>query len=62
MAEALLDEAQLTTKSLDHHGLVAATCRELGIVEIIDKEIKRDVREKLTTGECVLAMINLVEL
>lgn len=55
-AEAL-DKMTITTKSLDHHGLVAATCRELEIVEIIDREIKSDVREKITTGECVLAMI-----
>lgn len=55
-AEAL-DKMTLSTKTLDHHGLVAATCRELEIVEIIDRVIKPDVRENLTTGECVLAMI-----
>lgn len=48
---------EVTTKILDHHGIVAATCREVGLVEIIDREITPDQREKLTTGECVLAMI-----
>lgn len=57
VAAESLDEMKITTKTLDHHGLVTATCRELGIVEIIDREIKSDVREKITTGECVLAMI-----
>ncbi len=45
------------SKHLDHLGIVAAACREIGIVEEIDKAISTDPRQKLTTGECFLAMI-----
>jgi transposase len=46
-----------SSKHLDHHGIVAAACREIGIVEEIDKAIPPDPRQKLTTGEAVMAMI-----
>lgn len=46
-----------SSKHLDHHGIVAAACREIGIAEEIDKAIPPDVRQKLTTGEAVVAMI-----
>jgi len=45
------------SKHLDHHGLVAAACREIGIAAEIDKAISPDPRQKLTTGEAIMAMI-----
>lgn len=45
------------SKHLDHLGIVAAACREIGIAEEIDKAIPPDPRQRLTTGECFLAMI-----
>lgn len=48
----------LRTLSMDHHGLVAATCKDLGIVERINKRIKcQDDRRVVSTGHAVVAMI-----
>ena len=45
------------SKHLDHLGIVAASCDEIGIVEEIDKAIPPDPRQRLTVGECVKAMV-----
>ena len=45
-------------QNLDHLGLVAAVCRELGIQEKIDKRLfGGDERRKVTPGQAVVAMI-----
>lgn len=47
----------LETKTLDHHGIVAATCEELRIKEIVDKLIPKKDNQKRSYGELVVAMI-----
>lgn len=47
----------LETKTLDHHGLVAATCEELRIKEIVDKLIPKKDNQKRSYGELTVAMI-----
>jgi transposase len=46
-----------TSKSIDHLGLVARMCDEIGLVAIIDELIRPDKRSKLSTGECAKLMI-----
>jgi transposase len=55
----LTDESvSFSTSSLNHYGLVAATCKMLGIAEKIDKKLgKKDERRILTPGVAVVAMI-----
>ena len=48
----------IKTEAIDHHGLVAATCKELKIAERIDKILyKTDTGRVVTPGESVVAMI-----
>ncbi len=49
---------QLTTQNLDHLGLVAGMCDEIGITETIDRLSGRQANNKnLSYGQCVKAMI-----
>ena len=48
---------KFTSKAIDHLGIVAALCDEIGLVEIVDELIPADKRSKLTTGECAKLMI-----
>lgn len=43
---------EYTSKDLDHLGLVAGMCRELGLAQIIDEIIPPDSRAIMTVGEC----------
>ncbi len=45
------------SKRVDHLGIVAATCKEIGLVEKIDSIIKPNHQQKVTTGEAVMAMV-----
>lgn len=48
----------LQTLSMDHHGLVAAVCKDLGIGEKIDARISnQDKRRVVSAGKAVVAMI-----
>lgn len=48
----------IKTETIDHHGLVAATCKELKIAERIDKILYGvDTGRVVTPGESVVAMI-----
>ena len=47
----------ISTYTLNHLGLVAGTCKELQIAELIDKLIEPDPQQKITTGQAVVAMI-----
>lgn len=47
----------LHSKTLDHHGLVAAVCKELQIARWIDEKIPAPPGCKVTHGERVVAMI-----
>jgi len=50
-------EVQISVQDIDHLGIIAGIIDEIGIVEIIDKEIGTDVREKVSAGQVVKAMI-----
>lgn len=48
----------IETLAMDHHGLVAAVCKDLKIAEKIDAKIdKKDKRRVLSPGKAVIAMI-----
>ena len=50
------DEAR--TQVMDHHGLVAAMCRDLGVAEKIDRRIgSRDPRRVVSAGTAIVGMI-----
>lgn len=48
---------QIKTKNLDHLGLIAGICDDLQIENIIDGMIEKDVREKVSAGQIVKAII-----
>lgn len=49
---------EIKTLTMDHHGLVAAVCKDLEIASKIDKRLgKPDARRVLSTGKAVVAMI-----
>lgn len=50
-------EVQIDVQDIDHLGIIAGIIDEIGIVEIIDKELGTDVREKVSAGQVVKAMI-----
>jgi transposase len=50
-------EVQIDVQDLDHLGIIAGIVDEIGIVEVIDKEIGTDLREKVSAGQIVKAMI-----
>jgi len=50
-------EVQIDVQDIDHLGIIAGIIDEIGIVEIIDQEIGTDVREKVSAGQVVKAMI-----
>jgi len=47
----------INTYTLGHLGIVASTCKELRIANIIDTLIPSDPQQKVTTGQAVIAMI-----
>ena len=54
--EELMSEIQML--AMDHHGIVAAVCKDLKIAEKIDAKIyKKDKRRVLSPGKAVVAMI-----
>ncbi len=49
---------EIKTLSMDHHGLVAAVCKDLGVSEKIDRRMGEiDERRVVSTGKAVVAMI-----
>src|SRR5690348_9927381 len=49
---------EIKTLTMDHHGLVAAMCKDLGIAEKIDVRLgKGDKRRVVPAGKAVVAMI-----
>ena len=49
---------EVKTQVMDHHGLVAAVCRDLGVAEKIDKRIgNRDPRRIVSAGTAAVGMI-----
>lgn len=46
------------TKTLEHHGLVAGFCHEIGLVDLIDRKLGQSSDRTLSFGQLVLAMVN----
>lgn len=56
--ELKINSDDIQTLSLDHHGLVASVCKDLGIAEKIDALISnQDKRRVVSPGQAVVAMI-----
>lgn len=54
----LIQSTDMSTEVVDHHGLVAAICKDLGIAEKINKRIgSKDPRRKIQPGLATVAMI-----
>jgi transposase len=49
-------EESYSTQALDHLGIVAGTCRQIGLIEQIDKYVGTTER-KVSVGEAVQAMV-----
>ncbi len=53
-----VDLSNLNIKNLDHLGLVAGFCEEVGIAKMIDELIPSSSNDKIiSTGKCLEAMI-----
>lgn len=53
-----IDEVIVKTAHLDHHGLIAATCQDVKLIERIDKLIgSKDPRRIVSPGQAVFAMV-----
>jgi transposase len=51
-------QEEIKTLVLDHHGLIAATCLDLGIAQKIDERFgKKDPRRVVSAGKAAVAMI-----
>jgi transposase len=50
-------EIQIDVQDIDHLGIIAGIIDEIGIVEIIDKELGTHIQEKVSAGQVVKAMI-----
>ena len=54
----IIDEVEIKTANLDHHGLIAAICHDVDLIERINKLIgSSDPRRVVSPGEAVVAMI-----
>ena len=56
-AEETIDAADFASKNLDHLGIVAVVCREIGLADEIDRIVGVDPRQKVTCGEAVVAIV-----
>ena len=52
-----LNYADYTSKILDHLGIVATVCKEIGLADEINRILGVDPRQKVTCGEAVVAMV-----
>lgn len=52
-----VSEGEIQTITMDHHGLVAAICRDLKITERINSRLPSDFRRKVSSGIAAVAMI-----
>ena len=53
----MLLENQIDVQDLDHLGIIAGIVDDIGIVEIIDRELGKHPQEKVSAGQAVKAMI-----
>lgn len=57
IAEKVGKEMEIKVERLDHLGIIAGVIKDLGIIELIDKNILPDDMEEITTGEAIAGMI-----
>jgi transposase len=55
--QEVIINSEISVENLDHLGIVAGLVDEIGLVEIINKKLGIDPREKVSTGVIVKAMI-----
>lgn len=48
---------EVSTKSLDHLGIISGVCREIGLVELIDSLVKSDPQRSISVGEGIYALM-----
>ena len=48
---------EIIVTNIDHLGIVAGLIDEIGIVEIINQKLGVDIREKITSGQVIKALI-----
>ena len=46
-----------SSKNIDHLGIVAGVCKEIGLAQEIDKPVGINEKQIVTTGEAVMAMV-----
>jgi hypothetical protein len=56
-AGEIADLTEYSSKNIDHLGIVATVCREIGLACEIDRIVGVDPRQKVTCGEAVVAMV-----
>lgn len=49
--------AEYSSKNMDHLGIVAMVCKEIGLSDEIDRILGVDPRQKVTCGEAVVAIV-----
>jgi transposase len=52
-----LNAVEYSSKNMDHRGIVAMVCKEIGLADKIDQILGVDPRQKVTCGEAVVAMV-----
>jgi transposase len=52
-----LNTIEYSSKNMDHLGIVAMVCKEIGLADQIDQIVGVDPRQKVTCGEAVVAMV-----
>jgi hypothetical protein len=51
-----MDSSRLHTQRLDHLGIVAGICNQIGLIEQIDQQVGPNKR-KISVGQAVQAMV-----
>lgn len=57
IAKKMSPASEIKIKNIDHLGIVAGLIDEIGIVEIINSKLGIDVREKISAGILVKAIL-----
>lgn len=53
----MINTENIKTKNLDHLGIVAGVCDELGLVSLIDEFTQSDEQRKVSVGTCIYSMV-----
>jgi len=56
MTANLLSPLGYSSKNLDHPGIVATVCKEIGLADEINRTVGVYPRQKVTCGEAVVAI------